>query len=127
MSAGPGHDQAWSAERERVLWQRLEAQLASADVSCEACLGLAREYVEGTDIYGTPAWASATRAAAGRVEMDGILHGFGPRFLAVFQRSAFGYAADVEGRCPSCRRRWHYRADYHFGMFDGCLILWLHT
>jgi hypothetical protein len=119
------HDQAWSEEKERVLWQRLEAQLAAAKVDCEACLGLAREYAAGTDIYGTRDWALATRADRSRVEMEGILNDLGPRFLAVFQQHAFGYAANAEGRCPACRRRWHYRANYHLGTFDGCLTLWL--
>ena len=120
-----GHDEAWTEEKARILWARLAEQLANAHVTCEACLGLAREYVDGTDIYGTPGWEAATRTVGTTLEMEGILHDLGPRFLAVFQRSAFGYYADVEARCPSCQRRWHYRANYHFGSFDGCLTLWV--
>jgi hypothetical protein len=117
------HDQAWTEEKERVLWTRLQGQLWTRHVACEACRELAREYVAGTDIYGTPSWARATRLGDARVEMDGIIYGFGPRFLAVFKKSAFGYAADEAGACPGCHRRWHYRANYHLGSFDGCLTL----
>jgi hypothetical protein len=123
MGDAPGHGQGWTEEQGRVLWARLAGQLAALRLDCEACLGLAREYVDGTDIYGTRSWDVATNVVGHQVEMDGIIYDFGPRFLAVFQQHAFGYYADVDGRCPACRRRWHYRANYHFGAYEGCLTL----
>ena len=112
-------------EQQRTLRQTLLELLAAHGIDCPACCAVAEDYIVFTDIYGTRGWRSAARAEGGRLVMEGIIHrpDADGAFSVLFGRNSFGYAANEDARCPRCARRWRYEADYHFGMFDGRLVL----